>query len=209
MQTKIEKIDASSALVTKIIGTETTESLSFLSFREKLSMANISHPEKQREWISSRLAIYEALKCLNLPYPGFYKDIHGKSQSMDGEGHLSLSHTLGLAAAIYHRDKPVGIDLEPVRAKILQIGPRFLSAAELDFLAPDPVQYTMAWSAKETIFKCQGKRGVSFRENILLSPFKVEDELIHGQIIGSKNDSHPYHIQVSKLDQLILTYTIW
>ncbi|MFC3880632.1 4'-phosphopantetheinyl transferase family protein [Algoriphagus namhaensis] len=209
MQTKIEKIDASSALATKIIGEELPESLSFLSFREKLSMANISHPKKKQEWISSRLAIYQALDCLGLPYPGFYKDKHGKSQSMNGEGHVSLSHTLGLAAAIYHTDKSVGLDLEPIREKVVRIGPRFLSKSELDFLEENPHHYTMAWSAKESIFKCQGKRGVSFRENILLDPFDINSEKITGKIVGLPNEKHTYTIQVSKMENLILTYTIW
>ncbi|MBS4070075.1 MAG: 4'-phosphopantetheinyl transferase superfamily protein, partial [Algoriphagus sp.] len=156
MQTKIEKIDSSSALAVKIIGRPDEEPLDFLSFREKLSYTNISHPEKRREWATARLAIHEALKELQLPYPGFFKDEHGKSQSMNGQGFVSLTHTPGYAAAIFHREQPVGIDMDLIREKILKIGFRFLDNSELDFLENDPVHYTMAWSAKESIFKCQG-----------------------------------------------------
>ncbi|MHA7129001.1 4'-phosphopantetheinyl transferase family protein [Algoriphagus namhaensis] len=209
MQTKIEKIDASSSLCIKLIETGEQDSLDFLSFREKLSMANISHPKKRKEWITSRLAIYEALRSMNLPYPGFYKDKHGKSQSMSGEGHVSLSHTEGMAAALYHQEKPVGLDLEPLREKVLRVGPRFLAREELEFLKDDVSHYTMAWSAKESIFKCQGKRGVSFRENILLEPFDKEAKYIRGIIRGLSGPHHTYHIRVSRFDNLILTYTIW
>jgi hypothetical protein len=48
MQTKIEKIDSSSALAVKIIDSFSEKDLDFLSFREKLSFANISHPEKKK-----------------------------------------------------------------------------------------------------------------------------------------------------------------
>jgi enterobactin synthetase component D len=209
MQTKIEKIDSSAALAVKIIEEQEIESMSFLSFREKLSYANISHPEKKKEWATARIAIHDALQTLQIPYPGFFKDEHGKSQSMNGQGFVSLTHTPGYAGAIFHRENPVGIDMDLIREKILRIGFRFLDAAELDFLEQDPAHYTMAWSAKESIFKCQGKRGVSFRENILLEPFDTNATQIKGKIRGTDFADHHYTVEVRRLDQVILTYTIW
>jgi enterobactin synthetase component D len=209
MQTKIEKIDSSSALAVKIIEEQEYKDLEFLSFREKLSFANISHPDKKREWATARLAIFDALQQLQIPYPGFFKDEHGKSQSMNGQGFVSLTHTLGFAGAIFHREQPVGIDMDLIREKILGIGFRFLDPQELDFLEKDPAHYTMAWSAKESIFKCQGKRGVSFRENILLEPFSPTDQVIKGKIRGTDFADHHYTVEVRKLENVILTYTIW
>ncbi|HSF52318.1 MAG TPA: hypothetical protein VLA71_01120, partial [Algoriphagus sp.] len=121
MQTKIEKIDSLAALAVKIIGEQEDQQLDFLSFREKLSFANISHPEKKKEWATARLAIYDALEALKVPYPGFFKDEHGKSQSMNGHGYVSLTHTPGFAGAIFHREQPVGIDMDLIREKILKI----------------------------------------------------------------------------------------
>jgi enterobactin synthetase component D len=209
METKIEKIDSSSALAIKIIEPQEEDDLKFLSFREKLSFANISHDQKRQEWASSRLAIRDALKVLHIPYPGFFKDEHGKSQAMNGNGFVSLTHTQGLAGAIFHRDTPVGIDMEFIREKILKIGFRFLHHTELEFLEKDPILYTMAWSAKESIFKCQGKRGVSFRENILLEPFNAGDSILRGRIKGTDFADHFYEIKVRKISNVVLTYTIW
>lgn len=209
MQAKIEKIDSSSALAVKIIEPQENHRLDFLSFREKLSYANISHPEKKKEWATARMAIREALESLQVPYPGFFKDEHGKSQSMNGQGFVSLTHTSGVAGAIFHRDLPVGIDMDLIREKILHIGFRFLDQSEIDFLEKDPTTYTMAWSAKESIFKCQGKRGVSFRENILLEPFDSQTKTIRGKIRGTDFADHHYSVEVRKLENVILTYTIW
>jgi enterobactin synthetase component D len=209
MQTKIEKIDSSSALAVKIIDGPENHDLNFLSFREKLSFANISHPEKKKEWATARMAIHDALEVLNVPYPGFFKDEHGKSQSMNGQGYVSLTHTPGFAGAIFHREQPVGIDIDLIREKILKIGFRFLDESELDFLEKDPVHYTMAWSAKESIFKCQGRKGVSFRENILLDPFDVTAGKIKGKIRGTEFADHHYTVEVRQLENVILTYTIW
>lgn len=209
MQTKIEKIDSSSALAIKIIESQEEEALDFLSFREKLSFANISHPEKRKEWATARMAMRDALEVLHVPYPGFFKDEHGKSQVMNGNGFVSLSHTEGLAGAIFHRDTPVGIDMDFIREKILKIGFRFLDKAELNFLDKDPLHYTMAWSAKESIFKCQGKRGVSFRDNILLEPFSSDATIIKGRVRGTDFADHHYQVQVRVISNVVLTYTIW
>ena len=209
MQTKIEKIDSYSALAIKIIESHEVADLGFLSFREKLAYSNISHPEKRKEWASSRKAIFDALQSLHIPYPGFFKDEHGKSQSMNGGGFVSLTHTAGYAAAIYHRNTPVGIDMDHIREKILRIGFRFLDASELDYLEKDPLHYTIAWSAKESIFKCQGKKGVSFRENILLEPFDSKASIIKGKIRGTDFADHHYQIKVRVIDQTVLTYTTW
>lgn len=209
MQTKIEKIDSSSALAVKIIEEVAGQDLDFLSFREKLSFANISHPEKKREWATARMAIHDALETLHVPYPGFFKDEHGKSHSMNGQGYVSLTHTPGFAAAIFHREQPVGIDMDLIREKILRIGFRFLDPSELDFLEKDPAHYTMAWSAKESIFKCQGRKGVSFRDNILLDPFSPNATQIKGRIRGTEFADHHYTVEVRRLENVILTYTIW
>ena len=209
MQTKIEKIDSSSALAVKIIDSISIKELAFLSFREKLSFANISHPEKRKEWGTARLAVYAAMTKLQIPYPGFFKDEHGKSHAINGQGFVSITHTRGYAAAIYHRELPVGIDIEIIREKILKIGNRFLVEEELNFLESHPAHFTMAWSAKESIFKCHGKRGVSLRDNILLEPFEPDASLIRGKIHGTNFEDHHYQVQVEQSENLILTYSIW
>jgi hypothetical protein len=103
----------------------------------------------------------------------------------------------------------VGIDLEIIREKILGIGKRFLAPEELDFLALEPSHYTMAWCAKETIFKCQGTSGVSLRDHILLEPFAPDATLIKGKIRGTDFANHHYSVQVKREGNTILTYTIW
>lgn len=209
MQTKIEKISTLSALAVNNIQEVCYQEVDFLSFREKLSLANISKIEKRNEWKAARLAIKAALDCISLPYPGFYKDEHGKSHAMDGYGHVSLTHTKGIAAAIFHKDMPVGIDLDYVREKVVRLGPKFLDHSEIEFLNNDPLLYTMAWSAKESIYKCQGRKGISLKENILLKPFGVEDQVIQGKVYDSEFSDHFYSVKVEVSGEMVLTYTIW
>jgi phosphopantetheinyl transferase len=209
METKIEKISALSALAVNNIEEVSDNEVSFLSFGEKLSLSNISSPQKKNEWKAARIAIKQALEILSIPYPGFYKDDHGKSHPLDGFGFVSLTHTKGLAAAIFHKNLPVGIDLEYVRERILRIGPKFLDPSEIAFLKNDPLLYTIAWSAKESIYKCQGKKGISLKEHILLKPFSSADRLILGKIHQTDHSDHFYQVKVEVEEEMVLTYTTW
>jgi phosphopantetheinyl transferase len=209
MRTKIEKISPLSALAVNNIEEVSQNGIEFLSFREKLSFANISKSDKRIEWKGARVAIKSALDCISIPYPGFFKDEHGKSHPMDGIGFVSLTHTKGIAAAIFHKDMPVGIDLDFVREKVVRLGPKFLDPSEIDFLNNDPVLFTKAWSAKESIFKCQGKRGISLRRNILLEPFSDEDKVIQGKVHQSEFSDHFYKVRVEMEKDIVLTYTVW
>jgi phosphopantetheinyl transferase len=209
MRTKIEKISPLSALAVNNIEEVSQNGIEFLSFREKLSFANISKSDKRIEWKGARVAIKSALDCISLPYPGFFKDEHGKSHPMDGYGFVSLTHTKGIAAAIFHKDMPVGIDLDFVREKVVRLGPKFLDPSEIEFLNNDPVLFTIAWSAKESIFKCQGKRGISLRRNILLEPFNLEDKVIQGKVHQSEFSDHFYNVRVEMEQDIVLTYTVW
>jgi phosphopantetheinyl transferase len=209
MQTKIEKISPLSALAINNIQEVSQNGVEFLSFREKLSFANISRNDKKVEWKGARIAIKSALDCISLPYPGFFKDEHGKSHPMDGYGYVSLTHTRGIAAAIFHKDMPVGIDLDYVREKVVRLGPKFLDPLEIDFLNHDPELYTIAWSAKESIFKCQGRRGISLKSNILLEPFSIKDNVIKGKVYQSEHSDHFYQVKIEREKDIVLTYTIW
>ncbi len=209
MQTKIEKISPLSAFAVNNIQESSTLPMDFLSFREKLSLANISHLQKKMEWKGARLAIKLALESIQLPYPGFYKDSHGKSHTMDGYGFVSLTHHGDLAAAIFHKEMPVGIDLEKVREKTVPLGKKYLDPKEMDFLGKDPYLYSLAWSVKETIFKCQGRKGISLRQNILLQPFTRKESVIKGKIYGTDFADHHYSVKVISENDIILTYTIW
>ncbi|MCH7410104.1 4'-phosphopantetheinyl transferase superfamily protein [Belliella sp. DSM 111904] len=209
MQTKIEKISALSALAVNNIQEVASQDVGFLSFRERLALSNISREEKKNEWKAARIALKSALDQIDLPYPGFYKDEHGKSHPKDGHGYVSLTHTRGIAAAIFHKNMPVGIDLDYVRDKVVNLGPKFLDSSEMEFLQSDPLRYTMAWSAKESIFKCQGKKGISLRENILLEPFSESDSIIKGKIYHSDFSDHHYQVKIEVSGDMVLSYTVW
>jgi hypothetical protein len=70
----------------------------------------------------------------------------------------------------------VGVDVEVVRDKAQRIARKFLTADELSateiLASAQPGRttelYSLLWSAKETLYKLAGQRGIIFRQNLLL-----------------------------------------
>jgi phosphopantetheinyl transferase len=92
---------------------------------------------------------------------------------------------------------------------VVRLGPKFLDQHEIDFLGNDPLINTIAWSAKESIFKCQGRRGVSLKNNIRLNPFTLEDKVISGRVENTEFSDHHYQVKIEWQNDIVLTYTVW
>jgi 4'-phosphopantetheinyl transferase len=148
---------------------------------------------RQAQWLAGRVLVQHALQAAGLaaapPLPQLQNDIHGRPflTGTTQAPAVSLSHS-GAWVAVLLADPgtAVGIDVEVVRDKAFRIARKFLnekelSAAEgvelLDYasppgLAPTPAAteiFSLLWSAKESLYKMAGQRGIIFRENLLLS----------------------------------------
>lgn len=89
---------------------------------------------------------------------------------------FSLAHTGEFAAALVSTKNNVGIDIEPVSPKPNILKDKFLKTEESEiilqnsFLAGNvDTRMTMAWCAKEAIYKWWGKGGISLKNNIEIS----------------------------------------
>jgi hypothetical protein len=107
-------------------------------------------------------------------------DATGRPFLGDGPGlgpAVSLSHSgEWVAALLAPAGAAVGVDVEVVRDKALRIARKFLNAEELaatEHLATHQPGlaaelHSLLWSAKETLYKLAGQRGIIFRQNLLL-----------------------------------------
>jgi phosphopantetheinyl transferase len=77
-------------------------------------------------------------------------------------------------AAQIHPDKPVGIDLEQPRPKLLTVMRRVLTDDEWLDGANNLLKLCVYWCAKEALYKIYGKRSLVFTEQILIKPFALE-----------------------------------
>jgi 4'-phosphopantetheinyl transferase len=147
-------------------------------FLEKLELSSIElgllskfHPRRFREFIASRYLIQKSVGLVESI--DLFKDEHGKLLVNRKDSYLSLSHSQDWTGFVFS-DKPVGFDIQVYTDKINTIANRFLSTVEqsmISQISPNlQLQYkTLAWCAKEAIYKCYGKKNIIFKDQIKLN----------------------------------------
>lgn len=183
-----------------------------LFFKNKLGERNfktpdfeqISHPHKQLEWLASRFLAKYLAEAQGLSFSGLIKDAYNKPYLLDSNYHLSLSHTTTHVAAGIHMHKPLGIDLETVTQRLHIIKHKFLTDTERKDADDNIEKLCIYWSAKESLYKLYGKRGVHFQNELQVQPFQMDDAIIHGAIKMAEFQGD-FQIQAFKIENDYLT----
>lgn len=151
---------------------------------------DIVNPRKRLEFLAGRALIKALLHDWNIPYQGMSKDIYGKPFLRESSVHLSLSHSYPYVAAILHRRKNVGIDLEQPKEKLLKIAPRVLRKDELENAGDSVIKHCVYWCAKETLVKIHGKKDLTFSKNLLVTPFDLDKTgFLVGRIVADNTET--------------------
>ncbi len=133
----------------------------------------ISHPQKQTEFLASRLVVQNLLNHWQSAYYGIQKDELKRPSLVNYEYQVSLSHSHEYAAAIIHQNQAVGIDLELIRPQIARIKHKFLSDNELAFAQSDLNRLTLLWAGKEALYKLYGQKQLIFKTDMLIPDFEI------------------------------------
>jgi 4'-phosphopantetheinyl transferase len=173
-------------------------------FAETGRLASLKKPERQLEYLASRAALKQLLP------PGspavLFRDAFGKPKLANQAESISFSHTAGAGAAIVSSTE-VGLDIEFIRPKIMQLAPKFLSASELEAAENNLLRTTLYWSAKEALYKLYGKKQLLFAEHLSVAPFTGGET---GQTLGViKTDAKTIHCRIEfrvLVNGLIITW---
>lgn len=156
---------------------------------ERVSV-DIINPRKRLEFLAGRALIKALLHNWNIPYEGLTKDTYGKPFLVGSAMHISLSHSYPYVAAILHRHKNVGIDLEQPKEKLLKIAPRVLRDDELENAGSIIIKHCIYWCAKETLIKIHGKKDLIFSKNLLVTPFELQERgFLIGRIVADNTET--------------------
>lgn len=104
-----------------------------------------------------------------------YYDDNGKPHLKDGK-HISITHSFTFSGIIIS-DKPIGIDIEKQREKIMKIAHKFTPLKEYHTLANDEAiirKLTIVWGAKESIYKYMSIPGLLFLHHIYVEDFDFD-----------------------------------
>lgn len=124
---------------------------------------------------------------------------------------ISISHSYDWLAVLFSfNGVDVGVDIEKVRDKILNIKDKYLSKKELQDLKDASLEkHIIYWCVKEAVYKAFGKVGLIFEEQILIEDFICSQE--GGKInacIQVANDKINYTLHYQVLNEYILVYTV-
>ncbi len=129
-----------------------------------------THDKRFAEKVSVRLMLH---RLLGGEAEIVYRD-NGAPCLADGRAEISVSHTAGTYALSLSRRKH-GTDIEAWGAKALKVCRMYLNEEErrwVDALPQNEAEReaVVLWSAKEAVYKLAGIEGLSFKEQIALTP---------------------------------------
>lgn len=155
---------------------------------------------RRTEWLASRLCLKELLGV----EVDLYKDEFGKPHLRHHQGHISLSHCKGYAAAAFHAHHPIGIDMESINERILSITTRFIRDDERMILKEfgELRGAYFIWSAKESLFKLYGRKSLNFKKHLKIHP-------ANGNWYASLNkedEMFSFELNYQWIDNTILTW---
>ncbi len=141
-----------------------------------------SGQEAKNDYLKYKSLIHQKqflAKNLLLDYLSLQDQIYylpsGKPVLKDG-GFVSVSHSQNWVAVALS-DIPLGIDIETARPKLLKIASKFVCNNDCQLLDCQSVnQLQFLWTAKESIYKLMGEKGLVFKE-LCLSKIDLERKL--------------------------------
>lgn len=125
-------------------------------------LETFKNENKKREFIATRILRNKIFGKDEITY-----DTIG-APHIGAEKYLSISHTANIVG-IAVSDYKIGFDLEPIGTKVLRLYQKFLHNDELEiFNTSCELEMTMAWSAKETLYKLAGRKKIIFKDELRL-----------------------------------------
>ncbi len=164
----------------------------------------IHHPQKQREFLASRILIQTLVESVGETYHGIRKDSYDKPFLHNTNSHFSLSHSLRFAAVVWHPTARVGLDIEPVSEKLAIVAHKYLSEQEYAHANRKLRKLGVYWTAKEALYKLYGEKKLSFKGNIPIEPFQEKDTQIQGWV-KTESEEKRYTLEVIEVEDCILT----
>ena len=149
------------------------------------------------------LAVRKILKLENPRYKIRYNE-SGKP-SINSDLNISISHSNFMAAVVFSGYAKTGIDIELKESKVISIQDKFLNEYEKlrTKYESDIVYLTKIWTAKESIYKALGIKGISFSDNIIIK--KIYKNKGEGRYFKGK-EKIKFDLIFFSIDDYILCY---
>jgi 4'-phosphopantetheinyl transferase EntD len=170
----------------------------FQKFPASWAMPSINVAHKSLESLAARYCLWELMKSLDLSTLVLHQDDRKRPYLNHSLWHVSISHSYPYAVACISKKSFTGIDLEKKDRNVQKIAPRFLSLMEFEHLKEDVLKLTLAWSAKESIYKAWKQPGLSFQKEIEL---QINADKLRAQV----NQEDSFNVAYEIFDEFVIT----
>jgi 4'-phosphopantetheinyl transferase EntD len=134
---------------------------------DTMFLNEITHLEKQNQFITSRLLAKNIIENQGVIYNGLDKNQNNAPILPHQNWYISISHTQSYTSFVVDKYNPVGIDIEQNnRLVLLKLQHKFLSEKEKAFTQNNIDLLTFFWSAKEALYKLYQNRGLIFKDDM-------------------------------------------
>jgi phosphopantetheine--protein transferase-like protein len=170
-------------------------------------LEKLNNGRRSLHWLSTRVLLRKMLNTQE--YIDCQVDAHGKPYLVNSPYYISLSHSFDYAAVMVSEGCRVGIDIELIKDKIGRVAKKFMKPSELAFMDPSQtVEHLYAcWCAKEAVYKLQGKRNVSFLDNIEIAPFQYNGKGSFTVSLNSDHSNQKFIVRYEKFHDYMLGYS--
>lgn len=120
---------------------------------------------KSNEMKKQFLSVRKLIELNGISLDKLYYNNDGIPFLLNGKN-ISISHTKGFSS-IAISSKPVGVDIQCFRDKILNISKKFINTEESNLIDYNSIkELTLVWSIKEATYKVFRKPGLDFKDEI-------------------------------------------
>jgi phosphopantetheinyl transferase len=164
---------------------------------EHIRLEKYHHPNRRREFIATR--VLRTMVFGNEPI--LYSEIG--APYIEEEGFISISHAPQVVGLAFSRFFPVGLDLEPIREKVLRVAHKFLSDTEKQlFDMSDMKEMIKTWSGKEALYKLAGRKGIHFAKELAIQ--RMENGDWRGEI-NCGNVRKKVHLSITERQDFVIS----
>lgn len=173
---------------------------------ERAVLDRLNKGKRTLHWLATRVLLREMLDT-----PGYIScpsDKNGKPYLANFPQRISLTHSFDYAAVMMSDNGDVGIDLELVKPKIVRIANKFMKPQELGEIAEHQriEQLYACWCAKEAVYKLQGNKGISFKDNMTIQPFQYQDQGVLVLDFEAAGRHEQFNVYYEKFGEYMLGY---
>ena len=194
---------------TKVLIWKIEESFEELFNDIELTDSSLKRVESMKSDLHQKgfLSIRHLLKKIGCTDADVVYDEYGKPHLKNGK-FISITHSFTFTGLIVSDEKPVGIDIEKQRDKIVKIAHKFTPIEEYNTIANHNAlvsKLTIVWGAKESLYKIYGKKKLLFLHHIYIEDFSFEDEKTTGEI-RYNGDNSSYNVHFLEMDGFTCVY---